>query len=427
MDSDADEAYFAEIYNDIDQAVAQIRDLPGGIEGRPVVEKVASYDAPFMEIACTGTYTQLRDFIPRVERELPQINEISSVTVVGHPEPEINVLVDPQRAKHKMVGLRQIAGAIESRNIEGTGGTLKTFAGQRKVVAVNRFDDYREVLNMPIRTSPDFTRYAVTLGEVASLDIRPENRNLRVRNNGKPGASVVLKKKRGADVFNSAQKIYTYVETLETPEGVSVSILHDNSRLTRDRLSLTINNAILGFILVFIMLFFVLDFHTAVWTAFGIPFSLLFAFIILHSMGHTLNILTLGGFIVVIGMLVDDAIVIAEQYKTLREEKMPPKEAAVEAVRLMWKPVLAACTTTVLAFGAMIFVGGLPGKFVWIMPLLIMLCLGGSLIDAYFFLPVHISHGKKVHSRTGKVAALEHHFSRLIRGAGSGTGLPSPS
>jgi multidrug efflux pump subunit AcrB len=417
VDSDADDAYFNDIYIDIEQAVSQVNNLPDGVDGLPLVEKIASYDAPFIEIAFSGPIDTLQQFIPKVEKDLMKMNEISQTTLVGVSDPEINILVDPVKAKENMIGLRQIANAIESRNMEGTGGTLKTFKGERKVVALNKFEDYKEVLDTPIRTSLDYTDYAVQLKDIASLDISPEDRKLIVRTNGKSGASIVLTKKRTADVLKTSDKISEYINELNMPPGVEAFLLYDNSRLTRDRLSLTVNNALLGFLLVFIILFVVLDFNTAIWTAFGIPFSLLFALIILHSMGHTLNILTLGGFIVVIGMLVDDAIVIAEQYKSLLEEGKERKEAAVEAVRLMWLPVLASSVTTILAFGSAIFIRGLPGKFIWIMPLLIMICLGASLIDAYFFLPVHISHGKTKTKKTSGIKKIENVFSGIITNA----------
>lgn len=159
-------------------------------------------------------------------------------------------------------------------------------------------------------------------------------------------------------------------------------------------MQLVTGNAIAGFILVFIILFFTFDMKTSFWTAFGIPFSLFGVYIILYNMGITLNALTLGGFIVVIGMLVDDAIVVAEEISTYKEEGMSSFEAAKKAVEHVWKPVLASSTTTMIAFSPLVSLGGLPGKFVWVLPLIVILALSVSLFDAYFLLPSHLSHGK---------------------------------
>ncbi len=394
-DEDFDDDQLQQLYEDIDSSITKIDDLPNEIDGKPTMSKITSDDQPFIEIAFQGEYKVLYKLLNSAADDLRQFPDISQAEIIGVPDPEVHILVDPLKAKKEYIGLRTIIGAIEGRNLEGSGGTLESFVGQKKVVSINKFEKYDEVLDTILRMSPDSSRFGVRLRDVATLSIEPEDVKLKVRNSGKPGASIVLKKKKGGNILRGSRDVHNYINKLKLPPGVTVSIISDQSKMTRDRLELTVDNAIMGFILVMIILFLIFDFKTAFWTAFGIPFSLFFAFIILYASGQSINMISLGGFIVVIGILVDDAIIIAEAYKSNTEKGMNNREAAVEAVRVMWKPVLAATTTTALAFSPIMNLGGLPGKFVWILPLVVIIALLGSLIDVYFFLPPHLVHEKR--------------------------------
>ncbi|MCB1315175.1 MAG: efflux RND transporter permease subunit [Leptospiraceae bacterium] len=387
---------FQRLFDDVDAAVARVEDLPIDIEGRPSLRTVTSDDIPFIQIAFSGSYTELDDFIFKTEDRLRQLPGISAAILVGHPEQEVNILVDPVKARGHFIDLRLIASEIGKRNLEGSGGTLESFVAEKKIVSVNKFEDYRDVLDTNIRMSAD--GFGVKLRDIAELKLEPEDRKLMVRNNGAPGASIILKKKAGANTYETSDAVHAFMESLELPEGVSYKIHVDSSRIARDRLNLVISNAIIGFVLVMGILFLVFDVRTAFWTAFGIPFSVLFVFIILNAVGLDMNMLTLAGFVIVLGMLVDDAVVIAEQYNSNRESGMEPHAAATSAVATMWKPVLASATTTMTAFTPLLSLAGLPGQFVWVIPFIVVTALLGSLIDSYLFLPVHLAHWERSHS-----------------------------
>lgn len=419
-DEDYNDAQFLNLYQEVDSEISKIDDLPADIDGRPTLKKLTSQDMPFVEIAFTGNYEDLLKFIPKVKQDLLLNKSIAAVEIIGLPDPEVHVIVDPGKAKRNYVGLRMIAGSIADRNMEGSGGTFESFIGEKKVVSVNKFESYEEVLNVNIRTSPDSAGYGIKVKDVADIKIVPKNEKLIVRNNGKRGATLILKKKKNGDVVETSDEVRKYVENLKTPDGITASIINDQSKMTRDRLSLTVNNAIMGFVLVLLILFIVLDRKTAIWVAFGIPFSLLFVFIITSHAGMTLNAITLAAFIIVLGMLVDDAIVIAENYKHNIESGIKPHDAAILSVKTMWKPVLAACATTVMAFSPLLNFGGLPGKFIWAIPFVVLLSLTGSLIEGYFFMPVHLSHGSEKNlshtvDKKGFIVKLENFYERILR------------
>lgn len=415
VDENATEDELKDVYDDIEARISQMDNLPAELKSRPALEIMTSHDIPIIEIAFSGEYNELKKVLPGIKNRLKKISDVSAVDIIGLPDEELHILVDPVLARRYQVGLRAIYNAIRSRNIEGSGGTLESFIGEKKVVSVNKYKDYSEVLETYLRVSD--LGYSLQLKQLASIDLVPEEINLRVRNNGQPGASMLIKKRKTADIIVTLNQVKAALEKEKLPAGISYVLLNDQSTLTRSRLSLVTSNAALGLFLVTIILFLVFDFKTAFWTAFGIPFAFMGAFILLNFFDVTLNMLTLGGFIIVLGMLVDDAIIVAENIISYREKGLPPVQAAVEAVKDIWAPVLGAATTTMVAFTPLLALGGMPGQFIFIIPLIVILALTAALFDSYFILPVHLSHGKHKKDETRKkklVIVLENFYRKAL-------------
>ena len=394
INDDADKYEFKKIYDDIDSAVSRISDLPKDIDGKPVITSISTDDLPIVEIAVSGSYNQLRTFIPYLEMNINKIKNVSKTIVIGLPDEEVQILIDPQRARRLNVDLKMIAGAIKLRNLEGSGGTLESFLTEKKIVSYSKFQKYTDVLQTNIRRS--FVGYGVKLKDLAKLIVRPEDMKLTVRSNGKPGASVLVLKKPNTDQIDTVDAVKERVKNLKIPKNVEIRFINDQSFMARNRLSLLINNSIIGFIIVVGLLFIVFGRRIAFWAAFGIPFSFLGMFIVLPLFDVTLNAITLGGAIIMLGMLVDDAIVVAEQISVHLEEGHPPVRAAIMGVQKVWQPVVASCSTTVIAFSPILYFGGLPGKFIWVIPLIVALTLLFSIIESFFFLPAHLAHGKPI-------------------------------
>ncbi|MFA5519477.1 MAG: efflux RND transporter permease subunit [Spirochaetota bacterium] len=391
-DDNATSEEFRKLYNDIESAIAGISDLPKDIEGKPAISEFTSSDVPIMEVSFTGPYDTLKPFIDRLEERIKKLPGVASVTVAGLPDEEVHILVDPVLARKHQVDLRMISTAIKKRNLEGSGGTLESFIGEKKIVFFSKFDNYRDVLNSNIIMNTD--GYGVKLKEIATLKIVPKEINLIVRNNGERGTSLSIKKTGQSDLLKTTDGISDFLKNEILPDEVKMKVLLDQSRLTKDRITLLAGNALMGFILVSLVLFLLFDFRTAISTAFGIPFTLMGLFIFLKIYGISINLISLGGFIIIIGMLVDDAIVISEQTNTNRESGMNGKTAAIEAVKKMWVPVAASSFTTMVAFSPLFSLGGFPGKFIWAIPVMVVVGLFISLLQCYFMLPAHLSHGK---------------------------------
>lgn len=391
-DDNASPEEFRKLYNDIESALASIEDLPDDIEGKPSINEFTSSDVPVMEISFTGKYEILKPYLDRLEPQIRKLPGVSNVTAIGIPDEEVQILVDPVLARTYNIDLKMILHAIQKRNLEGSGGTLESFISEKKIVLLSKFEHYKDVMETNIIMNE--VGYGVKLKKIATIEVTPEDRNLIVRNNGERGATFSIKKTGSSDLIKTVDRINSFLEKETLPDGVTRKVLFDQSRLTRDRISLLAGNAVVGFILVMSVLFMIFDMKTAVWTAFGIPFTLFGMIIFLKTYGISLNLISLGGFIIIIGMLVDDAIVIAEEINSNKESGMDPKEAAVEAVKKMWVPVAASCLTTMVAFTPLFALGGFPGKFIWAIPLMVIVGLLISLFESYFVLPGHMSHGK---------------------------------
>ncbi len=413
VDENEDEAFFNEIYNQISQALDRVDDLPKTIKGRPKLEKVTSFDRPIVEIAITGEYSKAKAFAKILENRFVSLSEISGAELIGVPDDEVNIIIDSDKAKKLYIDLPSIVNAIQLRNVEGSGGTLILDGVEKKVVSLTKYQNLQDVLDTNIRINEDGS--GVKLSDVGEVFITPEDVKLHVRNNGREGISLLLKKKRGADVVKTMSKVERILGQIDAPKGVRATLLNDQSRFTRNRLMIMGSNALIGVILVAFILFITFDFRMAFWVSFGIPFSLMVAYIFFPMLGQTLNAISLGGFIIMVGIVVDDAIVIGEKIRSNQEEGMDPFEASSQAVVVMWRPVLTATLTTIMAFSPLFSFGGLPGKFIWVMPLLVMLILTASLFEGYFLLPSHLlgKHRGRV-SKKPFIHFLEEKYKRAI-------------
>lgn len=412
-DEDSNDSKFREIYEDVDAAMSRVIDLPPGIDGKPILTRHSTDYIPSLEIALSGPKDKIRAYAEQLERILEALDEVAHIKAVGLPELEAQILVDPTKARSKDVDLLTISSAIQQRNVEGSGGSMESFLGEKRVVVYSRFKDYLDVLNTDIRRSID--GFGIKLKDVASVSLTEKDDKLEVRSNGKPGASLLVIKKPEADVVKAIDRVREAVSQFPPPESVEVVFLEDRSRLTRSRLNLLGSNALLGMILIGALLLLTYDIKVAFWTASGIPIALLLMIIALPWFDLTFSALALGAMVIVLGVLVDDAIVVAEEIAIGRERGLSATTAAIQGVQKIWKPVLASVSTTAVAFSPLIFIGGLPGQFIWVVPLVIVITLIASMAESFFILPSHLAHGE--HKRIKKkkfILILERSYLRIL-------------
>ncbi|MFC1517720.1 efflux RND transporter permease subunit [Candidatus Margulisiibacteriota bacterium] len=388
-DKEADDAK-----DDIQKALDRVKDLPAEVPDKPIMTEIKASAFPIVEIMVIGPDEMtIRGYVKDLEKKIKRIPEVSYITKVGFRDREIRVEVDPNKLISTETAINDIVQAIRARNVRMTGGTLESFANERNIVTIEEFQDPAEVKKVIIRSN--FEGQVLRVRDVAKVVDDFEKQTMIVRGNGQSSISLAIHKKSNADVLRTLDKVTELLETDVKPKGVSYILANDMSVYTRNRLKIVTNNAIFGIIMVFATLMIFMNFRTAVWTAFGIPFSLLVAFILLPKFGLTINLMSLAGFILILGMLVDDAIVVAENIQRHREEGQTGIDGIVNAVMEIIVPVATTITTTIIAFAPLLFVPGVMGKFMYAVPTVIMLALSASFIESIFVLPSHLSHGDK--------------------------------
>jgi len=413
-DEDADAQELAVIVTDIKSAVDQTRDLPLDLEELPVVDVVSTSDTPIISINLFGEHEKLRTVLPILERGIESLSGVSGVDKIGFYDREMHIEIDPGKAKNLRISLSDVLVAIESRNLRTTGGTLESYMNEQTVISLNKFNNPQEVEDVILRAN--ISGQVVRIKDIATVKLREKDENFIVRNEGKPGMNLVVRKKKKADIIKTLDYVKKYMAKQPLLEGVGYSYSNDTSARTRLRLQVLGGNALLGFALVTVILMLALNRQAAFWTAMSVPFSLLGSFILLPYFGVTINAISLAGFVLVLGLLVDDAIVVAEKITHYREKGLSAKEAALKGTIAMWRPVTVASMTTILAFSPMFSLGGMPGKFAWAIPAVVIVALLVSLFECFFLLPHHLSSGRFVKNK-GKanwILTLEERYGMLL-------------
>ncbi|MFP6663427.1 MAG: efflux RND transporter permease subunit [Deltaproteobacteria bacterium] len=370
-----------------------ITDFPPEMEDEPYVNRVNSKRFPVVQIALAGPAHAVVETAERLERELRRLDPVSRISTIGLEDPEMRILIDPLRARAHHITILDVVHAIGQNNISNTGGVLETPSERRQVVLWNRIDDPSTVGDTVLRYLPDGG--ALHVSDIARIESAREDRGLIVHTNGQPGIALWVIKRDGADVLDAVDEIRAFLDDFAMPAGVSATLLDDDSHWTRNRIDLITTNGFVGGIIIAIVLFAFLSRRVALWVLIGVPVVFLGTFALFPIFDLTINVITLTGCVVVLGMLVDDAVVVAERITSLRQEGMSRNEAAVKGAMEMVRPVMASAVTTILAFMPMWSIGGMAGKMLRTLPTVVILALVISLFETFFLLPGHMTMATK--------------------------------
>jgi multidrug efflux pump subunit AcrB len=377
------------VERDLQRALDAIQEFPAELDTPPILSRFNPAKMPVLEVALTGPTPELRAAIDVLKPRLEDIPGVGEVREVGLGDPEIEVLLDPVRARAQQVTLDEVMTALQRRNVASTGGRLTSYPLQRQVVLSGEYRDTTEIAETILRFRGP-AGGALRLGDVAEIRETREDTGLRVHAGGQTSVNLIIRKRESADILDTVDAIYALLAEVELPAGVEAHTYNDVSRQTRNRLEVVITNGIGGVILVLGVLLLFLSGRVAFWVAFGLPFALLGVAALLPTLGVTINMVSLAGFVLVIGIVVDDAIIIAERIAFYLEAGVDPEEAAVRGTKEMAIPVIGSSLTTILAFSPLFLLGGIPGKFSWAIPSIVILTLAVSLFECFFILPSHI-------------------------------------
>jgi len=384
----------SKVVNNIREAVSRVSDLPAAVTEKPYIEELGTSSLQLMELAITGNIDEkdLRKYAKELEERFKEISGVSKIQKIGYRKREIKIDVDMDKMKKYYVSFAEIMNSIKSRNVRSSGGTIESFVSEKKILTMAEYKKPLDVKNVIIRSN--FSGNQLRLTDVAEIKDDFETSQLIYRGNGKPGISMLVMAQNNADNIKLSNKLKKELLDFKKniPQEVNVDIIMDTSDETRTIIKMLGSNFIMGFILVLLVMFLFLDAKSAFWAAYGIPFSIFGAFIFFKPLGIQFHSAALMTVIIILGIVVDDAIVITEKIYDLKQRGIDKYKATLQGVVSMIAPVSASVLTTMIGFSTLLFMGGIFGKFFYSIPIVVFLILGFSLIDAIFFVPGHVKN-----------------------------------
>lgn len=461
-------------YDNIDQAVtdikAQVDAIPADDFPEDALETTVSRREPKWPVISVALFGQKSDrFMKELgedfREELLSLPGFSNVVLFGTRKDEISVEVRPEKLAQFELSFTDVAQAIANSNLDLPGGQLRTPGANVAVRTLGEKDRGEELYDMVIRSDP--TGRVIRLRDVANIIDGFEDSDIVGRFNGVPSVDLTVYKTAEEDAIEIAEKVRALVagkrneplqlslmETVKTkltgkselqdiyenarrnpfPPGIRVDMHQDLSRFVEGRLELLTRNGFWGLVLVALSLLVFLNWRVAFWVMMGLLLSIMGALIVMQQTGMTLNLITMFGLIIVLGLLVDDAIIVSEHVFTKVEEGLTPHDAAIVGTEAVTWPVVCAIMTTIVAFFPLMFIDGQLGDWLRTLPVVVCIALFVSLIEALTVLPSHLAHGLRPIKRKSYDAAsagwlarfrnwqdrnmqapLRRHYERLLR------------
>ena len=381
---------------DIQSEVDRITSFPEDAEEPRVV--IVARKRFVVSLALYGDQSEgvLREYAEYVRDRLLQDPDITQVELVGVRDYEISVEISQDKLRTYNLTIEEVAQRIGRTSVELPGGAVKTPGGDILIRVKERKDYGHEFGKIPIITANDGTQ--VLLEDIADIKDGFEETDNAATYNGKP--SVMVEVYRIGDqtpvlVSNAAKRVVEAVNQ-ELPPGLAVVLRNDRSDIYRQRMGLLIKNGCMGLGLVFILLALFLEIRLAFWVALGIPISFMGSLLVLPAMGVSINMVSMFAFIVTLGIVVDDAIVVGENVYHHHQRGVPWFNAAVSGTREIAMPVTFSVLTNMIAFAPMFFVPGILGKVFKQIPVVVISVFAISLIECFLILPAHVGHQKKL-------------------------------
>ena len=375
---------------DIRSEVAKIQDqLPQDAE-EPITEE---FDAnfPLVSVAIAGDVPKetLRTYGLMFENQVKLVSGVDNVVTSGLGDPVFWVYVDPEKLRQYEITLEQIASVIDQKNLDLPGGAVEQGDAEYLVRVTGRVEAVKDLLYIPVKRNPDGRH--ILLKDVAKIEQGEQKTRTKARVNGLPAINFWINKQKGADAIDTVKNIEEIVEGFKKtkPENIEIYVTNDSSYWVQERFNTMVSSGTIGLVIVLIILALFLDFRSAFLAAIGLPVAFFGAFILMQFSGVTLNILSMFGLILVLGIIVDDAIIVVENIQRYLQLGYSPMDSAIIGTKEVALPVLATILTNIASFLPLLIATGLIGKFMSVIPTVAIYALLVSLIEALVILPSH--------------------------------------
>jgi multidrug efflux pump subunit AcrB len=360
-----------DVLQEVKDAMDRLTDMPEDVE-EPIITKITNKNRGLMNVALFGANEwELREKAKKMRDLLELDRRISKVTLTGYRDEQMDVQVKKEMLEKYDMSLSEIVSAIKDRQINVSAGNIKNPKREKLIRTLVENETVEAINNVVIRSND--MGDAILVKDVATVSRVLKDKTREDRANREMAIFLDVFAKSSADVLESAKFIKSF------------------SYYVKRRLGVLTQNGIQGIFLVTICLIFFMNFRVSIITALGAPFAFLVAFSLMDSFGVTINLISMFGLIMVLGMLVDDSIIVAEQYYQNVEKGMNPREASKQAAWETLGPVTATVLTTMVAFGSLFYMEGIMGKFLWSVPAVVIIALAASWVECFIILPGHLA------------------------------------
>ena len=389
LDADMDAAL-----SDMSSLVNGFSDLPEGAE-TPTFQQEEEPEAVFsLLVSSAGPLEELRPLVQQFKNDLLS-RGVARVDVRGFPDHEIAVDVPLDRLLASGSSLGDIAAQIRAANRDDSAGQVGEDFSRASVVSERRTESVHRLAELPMANGQPLSTLATVERQIA-----PGARHYVLE--GQSVARLLIYRSENVDSLETSDLIYNWLDEVrpELPRGAEIRVWWDLSEFVRGNLDMLLQNSLMGLVLVVAILFLFLNRHVAWWTAMGIPVSVLGTLILLYGSGGSINFLAVFAFLMALGIIVDDAIVVGEETVTQMEKGHTPADATLIAARRMFGPVMASSLTTIAAFFPLLLVPGVFGEILRPIPVVVISVIVASLVECFLILPGHLNHG--FHGRAPK-------------------------
>jgi multidrug efflux pump subunit AcrB len=421
VDLDPDEKDKKKVVSDIKDAVDRVSDLPKDIYEDPITTEISSKQYAIVEVSISGNIeeSKLRYYADMLEDIIRDIEGVARVVKSGYRDREVQIHLDPKKMHEFYVSFDEVEEALAARNISIPAGEFNSESTEYSVRTTGEFTHTDEIENIIIRAN-DAGNW-LKIKDIATVKDTFKKEEIIYKTFGTRSINLLVSKKESGDALRMVDKVKKECDKFlkSVPDKLEISYVNDYSYFARRRLNVLRNNGWASLLIVIGIMMVFLQSRVAIVTIIGIPIAFFITFFVMSAMGTTINMMSMFGLIIVLGMLVDDGIIVAENSYRYMEEGMAPKEAAIKGAEEVMGAVTSAVLTTIAAFSPLLFMTGIIGKFIRDIPMVLIIALLASLGEALIILPSHLADFVKIKlGASGKPMGLRKEmpwFKKLIR------------
>lgn len=393
---DIDRYNAEDVVSDLQRAVDRVSNLPADLDTPPSFVEIKTEEFPVIELAVVGSnQNRIRDKAAYDLAELLEDNKkISSIIKKGYSERQFHILVNPNKLDQQHVSLDEVIQKIVAQNQTIPGGNIEAKGKQTLLKIDGKRRTVGEIESTVLRSN--FSGEKILLKDVAKVIDRDEEPVLINRYNGDEATVLIISKKSGADLVDLAEEVKQELKAFEEKYNgqLSFHIYNDEGMRVKSRIEVLSSNAIAGLVLVVVFLIIFLPGRSGIMAALSLPLTVLAIFAYMNMNGLTLNTITILAMVISIGMLVDNSVVISENFKRLTEDGINSKTAILKSIKALWLPITGTALTTIAAFLPMLVTTGVIGQFIRGIPIVVSIALILSLFESFILLPVRLVKAK---------------------------------